>query len=310
MSKKVVITARNFDMEGGRAVQSLKEAGFEVVLVEDSLSKTEEELYEAVKDADALIVGPEKLSGKLLERLPGLKLISRRGIGIDSIDLKALERQNIVLTRTVGLVEGAVAEHVLAYMLYFARQIDKQNASMKQHRWERMMMGGLKGRTLGLIGFGGIGKEIARRAYPFGMNILYYQRHPKKEEGEEYHASYRTLSELLRESDYVSVNLPLTEETKGFIRYEQLLEMKPGAVLINIARGAVVDAYDLARALKERRIAGAAVDVFEKEPCTGSPLIDCETAVLTPHTAPYTCENFAAMNDQAAKNVIDFFKRT
>ena len=169
------------------------------------------------------------------------------------------------------------------------------------------MMPGVKSRTLGLVGFGGIGKEIARRAAAFDMEILYYCHHPKKEWEETYHARYADLDELLAASDYVSVNVPLTESTRGLCGKEFFRKMKQGSVFINIARGEVADPEALKEALDSGHLSGAGVDVFATEPCTDSPLRSCENAVLTPHTAPYTVENFAGMNELAARNVIDFF---
>lgn len=172
---RVVITSRGFAEKGELRGSSssndpesiLREAGFEVVNLSGSgfgAQSTEEELFEALKDADAAIVGLEPITESLIRRLPKLRAVTRRGIGYDSVDIDACRARGIAVMRTTGAVEGAVAEHVLAYLLYFARRLDLQNQSMQSGRWERMAMPGLAGSTLGLIGFGGIGKEIARRA--------------------------------------------------------------------------------------------------------------------------------------------------
>lgn len=308
---KIIITGRNFTEPDDGALQMLKNAGYEVI----DLGKLgmahgtpEKEVAEAVKDADAVIAGLEPYTEGVLSVCPKLKLISRRGIGYDSVDVEACHRHGVTLCRTAGMVEGSVAEQVMAYILYFARRIDLQNQYMQEGQWKRLMMPGVKTRTLGLVGFGGIGKEIARRAAAFDMKVLYYCRHPKKEWEEIYHARYAELSELLAASDYVSVNLPLTESTRGLCGKEFFGKMKQGSVFINIARGEVGDPEALKEALDSGHLSGAGVDVFATEPCTDSPLRGCENAVLTPHTAPYTVENFAGMNELAAKNVIDFFQ--
>ena len=241
-----------------------------------------------------------------IEESKNLKIVSRRGIGYDSIDIDFCKKNGIAVARALGTVEGSVAESVMAYILYFARRIDLQSESMNKGEWKRIMTPGAKSHTLGLIGFGGIGKEIAKRAVPFGMEVLYYCRHPKDEFG----AHYAELDELLAKSDYVSINVPLNESTVNMIDKKIFSKMKDGAVLINTARSKIVDTNALVDALKSGKLSGAAVDVFDNEPCMDSPLIGLPNVVLTPHTAPFTIENFREMNNRAAKSVIEFFNGT
>jgi phosphoglycerate dehydrogenase-like enzyme len=271
-----------------------------------SIGTEEKTIYEAVKDADIAITGIEAYTANVIEKCPNLKMISRRGIGYDSVDLEACKARNIALACTVGCVEGAVAEHVMAYILYFARRIDLQNSSMHNNEWNRILTSGAKNRTLGLIGFGGIGKEIAKRAAGFGMNVYYNCRHPEKHWEDEYDVKYMPLDELLAISDYISVNVPLTEKTKNLCNSEMFSKMKKGSYFINIARGPIVKVADLEEYLKNGHLAGAAIDVFDTEPCTDSPLAKYENVILTPHTATYTSENFTAMNEATSQNVLDF----
>lgn len=306
---KIVVTARDFTGKDRRALNMLLQAGHEVIDDSDrgmGPGTSEEAVIDAVGDADIAIAGLEPYRAALLERCPNLKLISRRGIGYDSVDVDACRRHGVTLARTMGTVEGSVAEHVMAYILHFARRVDLQSESMHRGEWKRVMTPGAKSRTLGLVGFGGIGKEVARRAVPFGMKVLYYCRHPHAEWETMYSVQYANLDALLTQSDYVCIALPLTPDTRGLFDEAMLAKIKPGAVLLNIARGPIVDAAALARALTEGRLSGAGVDVFDAEPCTDSPLIACPTAVLTPHTAPYTSENFEEMNAVAAQNALDF----
>lgn len=306
---KIVITGRDFTTYDTHAVQKLIDAGHEVVdySAADMGSGTDEAtVYEAVKDADIAITGLEPYRKTLLDRCPRLRMISRRGIGYDSIDVEACRANGITLARTVGMVEGSVAEHVIAYILYFSRRIDLQNQLMHEGRWERILVPGAKNRTLGLIGFGGIGKEVAKRALPFGMRIFYYCRHPKKEWESEYGVSYLEMEELLSRSDYVAVNVPLTDSTRGMFDLAMFQKMKKGSCFINIARGAVMDPNALKEVLDNHHLTGAGIDVFDSEPCTDSPLIHCPNAALTPHTAPYTQENFTEMNEKAAQNILDY----
>lgn len=304
----VVITTLNFTET---ALSKLKEAGLNAWKYSGpalGAGGSEDILYEAVKDADIIIAGTETYSPSLLKRLHKLKLISRNGIGYDAIDLKALKELGIGLTRTTGFVEGAVAEHVMAYILYFARRIDAQNKSMHEHVWEPTLEPGAKGKTLALYGFGGIGKEIAKRAVPFKMNVIYYCRHPNLEDEKTYGVKYVDEETLLREGDFLSLNVPLTDSTFHLIDKNKLDQMKTGSILINIARGPVIDEFAVADALKSGKLGAAAVDVFPTEPCTNSPLANCPTAVLTPHTASSTIENSAEMNIAAVDNVLNYLQ--
>lgn len=306
---KVVVTARNFSTDDKTALEMLQDAGFNVedYSAEDIGSATDEEYIRSlVLDADAVICGPEKISNKAIEESQNLKIVSRRGVGYDSIDVDFCKKNGVAVARALGTVEGSVAESVMAYILYFARRIDLQSESMNRGEWKRIMTPGAKNHTLGLIGFGGIGREIAKRAVPFGMDVLYYCRHPKDEFG----AHYAELDELLRESDYVSINVPLNESTVNMIDEKAIAKMKDGAILINTSRSKIVDTNALADALKSGKLSGAAIDVFDNEPCTDSPLVGLPNVVLTPHTAPFTKENFREMNNRAAKSVIEFFNGT
>ncbi len=306
---KIAITCRDFSSYDRRALRMLEEAGLEIADHSGEgfgSAASPEWVAEAVGDAELLLLGLEPCSKDVLRHCPNLKLVSRRGVGYDNVDLDACRRRGIAVVRALGGVEGAVAEHVLAYILYFARRIDRQDSDLQQQIWNRILMPGAKNRTLGLIGFGGIGKEVAKRALPFGMKVLYTCRHPKEEWEESYGVSYRDMDTLLSESDYVALCLPLTAETEGMCDEHFFSKMKPGSYLINIARGGIVVDEALRQAVLSGHLAGAAVDAFRKEPCTDSPLAGVPGIVLTPHTAPYTQENFGELNVMAVQNVLDF----
>ncbi len=310
---KIVITAREFTAPGIDGSHILIDAGYDVAEYckgNYGVNTDADTMADLIGDADAAITGLEPINESVLKRCPNLKLISRRGIGYDSLKLDDLKKYGVSAVRTTGAVEGAVAEHVMAYIMHFARHISEQNSIMHKGKWERIMTYGAKNHTLGIIGFGGIGKETALRANGFGMRILYNCRHPQIEWESKYNAEYAALKDIMRQSDYISVCVPLTADTKELISRELINLMKKDAVLINTARSAVVDNDALADALKSRRIRGACIDVFDREPCTHSVFTDIENAVLTPHTASFTSENFKAMNERAARNVIDFFSNT
>lgn len=310
---KIVITARNFSTQDKTALNMLSDAGFEIQDYSDrnyGTGTSEEEMMRLLHDADIAITGLEPFSRKVISACPLIKMLSKRAIGYDSVDLEACKQAGITVTRTTGMVEGAVAEHAMAFLLYFARNLALENSQMHEGIWNRVMAYGAKNRVLGLVGFGNIGKEIAKRALPFGMDILYYCRHPKEEWESQYHVHYVPFDELLSRSDYICVNVNLSESTRGMFGKEQFRNMKPESVFINIARSGVMDVAALKEALDSGKIRGAGVDVFDQEPCTNSPLIQCKNAILTPHTAPFTSENFSAMNCCAARNVLDFLTGT
>lgn len=302
----VVITTANFCEE---AMDKLRSLGFTPIRYEGAsigAGAPDDAVFDAVKDADIIIAGTETYRASLLSRLTRLKLISRNGIGYDSIDINALEKEGIGLTRTVGYVEGAVAEHVMAYILYFARRIDEQNRLMHEHHWSKKLQPGAKGSTLGLVGFGGIGKEVARRAVPFGMKVLYFCRHPNPDDETKFNVKYSPLEKLLAESDYVVACVPLTEQTYHLFDEKTIGQMKKGSCLINISRGSVVDEYALVKSLKSGHLAHCAVDVYTHEPCTDSPLLEFPGAILTPHTASSTVENQREMNFAALNNAVNY----
>lgn len=307
---KVVVTTKDFCEE---AKGYLESEGFEVAMRNKlgiGAGVSDEVLFPVVEDADAIIAGTETYRSELLERLPKLKVISRNGIGYDAIDLDALNKEGIGLTRTKGFVEGAVAEQVMAYILYFARRVDLQSADMHDHSWNSRLMPGAKNHTLGLVGFGGIGKEIAKRAVPFGMRVLYFCRHPDPADAAAYGVESVSMEELLKEGDYVVAAVPLTDQTFHLFNEERISQMKAGSVLINIARGSVVDEDALAQSLASGHLGGCAVDVFPQEPCTNSVLTRYANALLTPHSATSTAENSRATNFAAADNLIQYLNKT
>ncbi len=225
---KVVITARNFSKPDTSALQMLRDADLEIIDYSDQNCGTGTSVHEMIRyigDADIAITGLEPFSREVIDACPHIKMLSKRSIGYDSVDLAACKRAGITVARTTGAVEGAVAEHVLAYLLFFARNLSQPNADMHAGIWHRSMAFGVKNRTLGLVGFGGIGKEIAKRAVPFGMHVLYYCRHPKPEWKQEYHVTYCPFNELLAASDYVSVNVNLSDSTRGMFTSENFSAM-------------------------------------------------------------------------------------
>jgi phosphoglycerate dehydrogenase-like enzyme len=246
-----------------------------------------------LEEADVLVVGLEPVDESLLERAPRLRLIQRLGRGYCNIDLDAAARRGIPVCGMPDFNAASVAEHTIMLMLALLRRVFESTLLMKAGRWplETVVAGGifdLQGRTLGIVGLGAIGRAVADRAVPFGMHIRY---HDDRARPPSPGIEPRTLERLLQESDVVSLHAPLTPANRHMIGRRELAQMKRSALLINTARGALVEEDALADALERREIAGAGVDVFSREPLEGPHrLARCPNVLLTPHVAGQTRE--------------------
>lgn len=296
-------------VQGAPHLQRLEAYG-KVVLYTDRPA-TAEEKVRRVQEAVCLINsrGAVKWPGDLLRRLPRLKMISVCGIGTDAIDLTVARELGIVVCNLPGRTAPIVAEHTLGLMFAVAKRAWFQTNELKQGRWSRLENYSLRGRTLGLIGAGPIAVETARLARALGMNVLAWTFHPSVERATQMGARLVEFAELLRTSDVVSLHVPLTEQTRGFIGEREFNLMKPGALFINTARGAIVDSKALAAALNSGHLGGAGIDVFEVEPLPADyPLLACEQVVLTPHNADQTPEGMELLNSGVVDNVIAFLE--
>ncbi|MCG1012829.1 D-glycerate dehydrogenase [Tepidanaerobacter sp. GT38] len=275
---------------------------------------SEDELLKRAEEADGILCVGMKVSEELMEHSPKLKVISNYGVGYDNIDVEAATRRKIIVTNTPDVVTEATAELTFGIILAVTRRIAEADRILKSKapfRWGPMQLLGfeLTGKTLGIIGFGRIGQAVARRAKAFGMNVIYYQRNPRdKSKDQSEQCYYQPLDELLKRSDIVSIHVPKTDETFHLIGQEQFAIMKRGAYLINTARGPVVDEEALVRALKSGILAGAGLDVFEREPYIHPELLKLDNTVLTPHIGTSTLETRIAMAKMAAQNLIAVFE--
>ena len=255
-------------------------------------TKKPEEFLDEAADCDALLntyAGP--ITAEVMARMPKCRIIARYGIGVDTIDLEAATREGIIVTNNPSYCVEEVAEHTLALLLACARKVPFYDRLVRGGRWEvppGKPMFRLSGRTLGLVGFGNIARQVAVRAASFGMRIVFADPFVK-DEPRDIPARKVELEALLRESDFVSVHPPLTRETRGMIGDEALSKMKPSAFLINCSRGPVVDTDALARALDAKKIAGCALDTTDPEPLPDPhPLRGRENVIITPHVAWYS----------------------
>lgn len=269
---------------------------------------TAEEIIPHIGDAQAIICDLERITRQVIDAAPNLRIIARRGVGIDSVDFAYAHTKGIQVARTLGVVEAPVAELVMGYILSFSRHIDGMSRLMHEGKWQRIPSSSVAGKTLGIVGMGKIAQAVAARAVAFGMRIVYTDVSAVPEAEAAFGAERMPLEALLAQADYVTLHMPLTPETEGMIGAAALSLMKPTACLINTARGAIVQENALADALRNGTIAGAAIDVYDKEPNTDSPLRGLDNAILTPHIGTFTRETYINMDVAAAENIIQFFK--
>jgi phosphoglycerate dehydrogenase-like enzyme len=243
-------------------------------------------LRDAARRADAVLIAPRAGTSltELWNDLKNVQWIHTLAAGVESLPFDLLQRSEAVVTNSRGLYADALGEFAIAAMLWFAKDLRRLVRNQDAHRWEPYTVARLEGQTVGIIGYGGIGHAIARRATALGMHVIPVRR--SQEYGDP------TIEELLEQSDYVVLSTPLTPSTRGLISRARIARMKPSAVFINVGRGATVDEEALVEALREGRIRGAALDVFETEPLAEShPLWDLENVLLSPHTADHTADS-------------------
>jgi len=263
-----------------------------------------DDLVARIRDAEIVINirSTSKFTADVLEQCPRLRMISIWGTGTDNVDLDAARARGVCVTNTPGVSAIAVAEHTLALMMAVAKQLVAVDRQVRGGQWPRAMVTQLGGKVLGLIGTGAIGREVARLGRGVGMRVIAWSFHPRGEIAE-----WTTFDDVFRQSDLVSVHVRQSPETTGLIRREHFEMMKRSAIFINTARGAIVHEPDLIEALRTNRIAGAGLDVFEREPLPpDSPFHALPNVVLTPHAAGITPETTEAGLALAIENVLAF----
>ncbi len=306
----------------GSAINTLKTAGHDLVINPDDRVHTKEELIAALKKEkpDAILsLLTDKIDGEVMDAAPAVKIISNYAVGFDNIDLDAAKRRNIMVSNTPSsFVSDSVAEHTFALILALAHRVVEADAFTRSGRyagWNPFLMTGilLKGKTLGVLGLGRIGASVVKHAAGIGMKVVYFDTKPNPDFEKEFSARYLSMDGVLKESDVVSLHVPLNEHTRHLLSTKQFNLMKPTALVINTARGPVVDEKAVLQALSDKKIAGFATDVFECEPS-----IDCDpydhlelkampNVIMTPHIASATAEAREDMSKIAAENIMAAF---
>ena len=288
-----------------KAIEELKALNVEIY---DFSDLPKEELPQKLKDMEIIIVrSATKVKGELLDALKNAKLIIRGGVGLDNIDLEGAKAKGIKVVNTPEASSISVAELAIGFMFALSRHIVRGTVGLREGKWEKKQLKGteLFGKTLGIIGMGRIGREVAKRAKCLGMNVI-ATRHVRQIPGEL--AKTVSYDELYKEADFISIHIPLTEETRHMISKEAFEKMKDGVVIINCSRGGVVDEKALLEALKNGKVKGAALDVFEVEPPVDNELLKLDNVIGTPHIGASTKEAQARIGVAIVEKIKGFLE--
>jgi D-3-phosphoglycerate dehydrogenase len=305
MKDKILVTARSFRKTPGPHQTMLTDAGYEVAYNPHDRPLEASELAELGRDVVGMLLGVDSVTAEVFEQAKRLKVISRYGVGLDTVDLKAATAHGVVVTITPGANSVTVAELTIGLMFALARRIAHHDRIVKGGKWSRVSGIELTGLTLGLLGLGRIGQEVARRAAGLGMKVIFYDPMPPPQNvASELRVEYHPLDEVIAGSDVLSLHVPLNETTRNLIDGARLAQMKPAALLINTARGGLVDEQALYEALAEGRLAGAACDVFATEPPAENPLLGLDQFIATPHLGSDTVQTVLRMGTMAAENLL------
>ncbi len=301
---KVIIAPQTLAGVGGPYLDAFRAAGYELFYPAKPAQMNEEELVGALAGACASLAGSEPYTRRVLAANPQLRVIARAGVGYDAVDLAAATEHGVAVTIAPNTNQDAVAEHTFALMLALVKNLVGQHNGTVAGGWPRQANLPLRGRTLGLAGLGRIGKAVALRGVAFGMPLLAYEPFPDRAFAEKHGVTLVPFERLLAESEFVSLHLPMSAESKHLINRKTLALMRPTAFLVNTARGGLVCEADLYEALKARRIAGAGLDVFEQEPPGKIPLFDLDNVVITPHAAGVDTQSRDDMALSAAEAIV------
>jgi phosphoglycerate dehydrogenase-like enzyme len=302
---RVLISASLLWKQSGKFLDILAEAGFELVYPSAPKLLTEDELLRLLPEVAATLCGSETYSRQVLEQSPALRVIARLGVGYDAVDLQAATEHGVAVTIASGANQDAVAEHTFALMLALMKNLVRHHDQIRAGQWPRQPNLPLRGLTLGIVGLGRVGKAVALRAKAFGMRLLAHEKIPDAAFVEQHHVALLPLDAVFAQADILTLHVPYMPETRHLVNKHTLSLMKPGAFLINTARGALVCESDLVECLQARRIAGAGLDVLEIEPPrSDNPLLHLDNVVFTPHTAGIDLRSRDDMALTAAHSIV------
>jgi len=306
---KVLITPAPLAGLEGPHLKILREAGFDFAYPPVKHQLSEDELLEQLKGISATLAGSEPYTPRVFKAHPQLRVVARAGVGYDAVNLEGATASGVAVAIAPGTNQESVAEHTFTLILALAKNLISQHNGTRIGSWPRQANLPLRGRTLGIGGLGRIGKAVAVRGAAFGMKLIAYEPFPDQAVVKQYGIALVSIERLLAESDYLTLHMPLTPESRQLINKQTLAKMKPTAFLINTARGGLVCEPDLVEALKQGRIAGAGLDVFEDEPPPREhPLFAFENVVFTPHAAGVDLQSRDDMAVSAARAIVALSK--
>ncbi|MEK4306706.1 phosphoglycerate dehydrogenase [Oceanobacillus sp. FSL K6-0251] len=307
--KKVLVTATNYSQLCAEAKQLLEKNNFEIIENPHDRPMKFGELKEIIGDIDAVVAGVDTWDESIIKLAPNLKVISRFGVGVDNINLDQAKEYGIQVTNAPRLNSNAVAELTVNLILNSLRNTVNLHVSTRQGHWERFVGTELKGKKVGLLGFGNIAQSVAKKLYGFDVELLAYDKFPNKEIAARYDVQFTSYEEILQASDIVSMHLPNLPETHHFMNKERFNQMKQGSYFVNTSRGALVDEKALYEALETGKLQAAAIDVYEKEPITrDNPLFHFDNIITTPHTAAESYEVYHSVGLMTAQAIISVFQ--
>ena len=304
MREKILTTPRSYGKDMPELFEQLEAAGYEVVKNTTGGILEKEQMKEMIADCVGIIVGVDPLDAEVLACAPKLRAVSKYGVGVDNIDLAYCEQRGIKVSRAVGANSEAVADYAMALMLAVARKVPMIDRKCRQLDWGKITTRDVSNATLGLFGLGAIGRHVAKRAQGFGMKVIAYDPYWPEEFARENHIERADAETIFRTADFISLHLPLMPETEGFVGEKELAMMKKDAVLINTARGGLVDERALLAALKEDRIYGAGLDAFAHEPPEDDSWFALDNVVLGSHCAASTRGATQNMGRIATDNIL------
>jgi len=307
MKSRVVVTWPDYRIDDVNTGGRLVAGGCEVVLAPRLGDRSPNEVQMLMADADAAIVSTDTFTAGVIQACPRLRVISRVGVGLDSIDLKAASECGVLVTTTPGANDHAAAEHTMSLMLAVVRRLGEFDRGVRAGRWDRTGPAApwsLGTRTVALVGLGRIGTAVARMCLPFGARMIGFDPFAGPVDGVERFG----LEEVLAQADLLSLHLPLVDSTRLLIGERELALLPDGALIVNTARGGIIDEKALCVALSDGRLAGAGLDVFDTEPPNGSPLLELSNVILTPHVAGLSVAAIAEMTERATSSVLAVLK--
>ncbi len=304
MGMKILVTPRSFGKTDPGVFEVLKNAGFEIAVNNSGGILDRDALRAQLADCDGVILGVDPLDAGVLAGAPKLKAIAKYGIGVDNIDLVECEKRGIKVSRTVGANADAVADYAFSLMMAVARQVVTIDARCRQRDWSKITSLDINGRTLGVLGTGAIGKGVVARAKGFSMRVIAHDVFWNDEWAKANNVEQVSPEEIYRQADFITLHLPLNDDTRGMIGADQLAMMKPTTVIVNTARGGIIDEDALLHALQTKQIYGAGIDAFLQEPPANPAWYALDNLVMGSHAAASTVGATENMGRMATANII------